>query len=858
MSSDERERTVRFSVPEMDCPSCAGKVTGSVERLDGVRDTDPVPTTGTLVVTYDAAATDSAAVRERVEAAGYGVEGDGSIASDDSETAGELRLSVPEMDCASCAGKVENALDGLPGVEGIDTRPTTGEVLVTGDADPAEVRSAVQGAGYEVVGSSGDDEGTSDTGASGGGPSVADKSEVWTSPRGIKTWVGAAFLVAGLAVEFFLTSADALLFSALGREFHVSAVLLLFAAGVAGQAILRNGYYSAKTLSLDIDLLMGTGVVAAVAVGLYFEAATLAVLFSVAELLEQFSMDRARDSMRELMDLSPDTATVRRSDDDGETTEETVPVEEVAVGETVVVRPGEKIPVDGDVLEGSSAVNQAPITGESVPVDKSPGDEVFAGTINEEGYLEVEATAEANETTLSQVVELVGDAQRDRTDREQFVDRFASYYTPIIVVGALLTAFVPPLLGEPFRVWFVRGLTLLVVACPCAFVISTPVSVVSGVTSAARNGVLVKGGPHLESMGTVEAVAFDKTGTLTAGELAVTDVVALGDNDESDVLRCAHDLERRSEHPIAEAIVDEGHRRGDPHDESGEDRPVENFESLTGKGVRADLGGVTHYAGKPALFAELGFDLEHVHLHTDGGESMTDGGQIVSEATESRCADREDCLDLLADVVPRFQREGKTVVLVGTDEELEGVLAIADEVRPAARETVARLQSFGVECVMLTGDNEGTARAVAEEVGVDEFRAELLPAEKVDAVEELVDRHGSAAMVGDGVNDAPALAAATVGVAMGAAGTDTAIETADIALLGDDLRKVPYLYRLSRKANAVIRQNIWASLAVKAVLAVGAPLGLVSVAVAILVGDMGMSLGVTGNAMRLARVEPDE
>jgi len=824
---EERERTVRLSVPEMDCPSCAKKVTGSVERLDGIRETDPAPTTGTLSVTYDAEETDDAAVQERVEAAGYDVEsGDGD----------EIGLSVPEMDCPSCAGKVESSLDGVEGVESFETRPATGEVRVTGDADPERVAEAIEGAGYEVADSESDDS----------GPDVAGPSEVWRSPRALKTWTGGAFMLVGLLLEFVLTSADALLFSALGREFHLSSVLLLAAAGIAGQEILRNGYYSAKNLSLDIDLLMGTGVLAAIAVGLYFEAATLAVLYSVAELLERFSMDRARNSVRELMDLSPDTATVRRSQG-----EETVPVEEVSVGETVVVRPGEKIPVDGQVTEGTSAVNQAPITGESVPVDKTEGDEVYAGTINEEGYLEVEATAEADETTLSQVIELVGDAQRDRTDREQFIETFAAYYTPIIVVGALLTAFGPPLLlGGEFREWFVRGLTLLVVACPCAFVISTPVSVVSGVTSAARNGVLVKGGPHLESMGAVEAVAFDKTGTLTEGELAVTDAVPLNGNDEGDLLRCAHDLERRSEHPIAQAIVEHAHDTSNPHDEEGEDRPIENFESLTGKGVRADLDGVTHYAGKPALFAELGFDLEHVHLSTDGGQ--------IAEVAESKCEGREDCLDLLADVVPRFQREGKTVVLVGTEDQLEGVLAIADEVRPDARRTIGALQDRGVECVMLTGDNEGTARAVAEEVGVDDYRAELLPEQKVEAVEELTERHGTVAMVGDGVNDAPALAAATVGVAMGAAGTDTAIETADIALLGDDLLKVPYLYRLSRKANAVIRQNIWASLAVKAVLAVGAPLGLVSVAVAIVVGDMGMSLGVTGNAMRLARVEPEE
>ncbi|WP_225741226.1 heavy metal translocating P-type ATPase [Halorussus halophilus] len=864
MTADDM-RTVRLSVPDMDCPSCAGKVTSSVERLDGVGDIDAVATTGTLTVSYDATQTDSESVRKRVEAAGYAIE---------SDTRTE-RFGVPEMDCPSCAGKVESALD-LAGVEELDTRPTTGEVVVTYDPEATDRDSlvgAIESAGYEVTGTTTDE----------GGPDVAEASEVWTSTRALKTWTGGIFLVVGLVLEFLLTSANSLLFSAVGREFHLAGVLFLLASAVAGQEVLRNGYYSVKNLNLDIDLLMGTGIVSAVAVGLYFEAASLAVLFSVAELLERFSMDRARESVRALMDLSPDTATVRRSG-----SEETVPVEEVAVGETVLVRPGEKIPVDGTVTEGDSAVNQAPITGESVPVEKSAGSEVFAGTVNEEGYLEVESTAEADETTLSQIVESVGDAGRERTDREQFIERFASYYTPVVVVGALLTAFVPPLLlGAQFETWFVRGLTLLVVACPCAFVISTPVSVVSGVTSAARNGVLVKSGPNLESMGAVEAVAFDKTGTLTKGELAVTDAVPLNGNDESDLLRCAHDLEHRSEHPIAAAIVERAHEAGvaheheevdegsdhshedeadscgcddgcgdekrveDHHDEA-DDRTVENFESLTGKGVRADIDGVTHYAGKPSLFAELGFDLEHVHLSTDGG-IVTE----VEDATESRCHGRDDCLDLLADVVPRFQREGKTVVLVGTEDEIEGALAVADEVRPEAKKAVSRLQSRGVEVAMLTGDNERTANAIAEQVGIEEVRAELMPEDKAEAVGELTDEYGTVAMVGDGVNDAPALAAATVGVAMGAAGTDAAIETADVALLGDDLLKMPYLHRLSRKANDVIRQNIYASLAVKAVLAVGAPLGLVPVFAAILVGDMGMSLSVTGNAMRLARVEPE-
>jgi Cd2+/Zn2+-exporting ATPase len=357
--------------------------------------------------------------------------------------------------------------------------------------------------------------------------------------------------------------------------------------------------------------------------------------------------------------------------------------------------------------------------------------------------------------------------------------------------------------------------------------------------------VLIKGGDHLETMGEVGAVAFDKTGTLTKGELAVTDVLALNNNTESDVLRCARGLEERSEHPIGDAIVD----RADERDVG--ERSVAEFEAITGKGVRADLDGTTHYAGKPGLFEELGFDLDHVHLTTDGG--------VVLEETERQCADHEgeNCLDLFEETIPRLQEEGKTIVLVGTDEELEGVIAIADEVRPDAKVAVSGLHEAGLRTVMLTGDNEGTAKAIAERVGVEDYRAELLPDEKVEAVAELTEEHGTVAMVGDGINDAPAMATASVSVAMGAAGTDTAIETADIALMADDLSKLPYLYDLSNRANGVIRQNIWGSLGAKAFLAIGVPFGYVSVVLAVLAGDVGMTVAVTGNAMRLSRITPN-
>ena len=763
-----------------------------------------------------------------------------------------LRLAVPAMDCPSCAGKVGNALETVPGVADYDLMATTGTAVVhvAADASVDAVVEAVEAAGYEVTGIEGD--GSSSAGASGRGDDsdhdhALDQTtgSVWRSARGTATLVAAVLLAVGVLLEFGLHSLDGQVATVLGRGFTLADVLLLGAIVAGGRVIVRNGFYSLRSRSLDIDLLMSVAIIAATgvslvvpSVSLYIEGASIAVLFNVAELLERRAVEQARASLAELADLAPATATVRR---DGEPVE--VPAEEVTVGEVVLVGPGDRIPVDGTVTEGDSAVNEAPITGESVPVDKRPGDDVFAGTIAETGYLEVETTAPADETTIAHVIELVRDASAKKSEREQFVERFSRYYTPIVVAGAILTAAVPPLLfGAPWPRWFLRGIALLVIACPCAFVISTPVTVVSGITSAARNGVLIKGGTHLETMGDVNAIALDKTGTLTRGELAVTDVVPLNGNDEEDLLRCARSLEARSEHPIAEAIRSHADGAGIPA------RKVSAFESLPGQGVRADLDGKTHYAGTPALFDELGFDLSHAHLTTDGG---------IALETRSLCVDRDDCLDLLSDTLPRFEADGKTIIVVGTAEELEGVIAVADQVRPEARATVTALYDAGIErVVMLTGDNEGTARAIADAVSIDDFRAGLLPEDKIRELHALREEYGTVAMVGDGINDAPALAAADVGIAMGAAGTDTAIETADVALMGDDLDRLPYLYRLSNTATRVIRQNVWSSLGVKAALAVGVPLGYVSVILAILAGDVGMSTLVTANASRLARLAP--
>ena len=749
-----------------------------------------------------------------------------------------VRLTVPEMDCPSCAQKVDKSLQRVDGVTDTTLQPTTGTATVAYDSNraaEADVVAAIEGAGYEVIGGEDDsDEESAD------GMEIAPPSEIWTSSRAIKTWIGAGFVVLGLLFEFVLASQNPEVATLLGYSLTLADGLFLVAIAVSGYPVVRGGYYSVRNRSLDIDLLMGTAILAATGIGYFVEAATLAVLFSIAELLEDYAMDRARNSLRELMELSPDEATVRRNGD-----EVTVPAEDVEMGETVVVRPGEKIPLDGSVIEGESAVDQSPITGESVPVDKTEGDEVYAGSINEEGYLEVEVTSTAGDSTLSRIIEMVQGAQEKKTESEQFVDRFSSYYTPAVVVLAILTAAVPPLaFGWPWQTWFIRGLTLLVIACPCAFVISTPVSVVSGITSAAKNGVLIKGGNHLEAMGEIDVIAMDKTGTLTKGELTVTDVIPFGDHTESELLRYGAGLEQRSEHPIAEAIL----TRTDEADVTDLPTPSD-FESLTGKGVRANIDGETYYAGKPALFEDLDFDLPQTRRMTDGG--------VVSEDVTADSGPEEE-REYADHVLAGLEEEGRTVVLVGTGTELLGGIAIADEVRSTSRRAVERLHESGVDrVVMLTGDNKGTARAIAEQVGVDEYRAELLPDQKVEAIDELRDEYGDVAMVGDGVNDAPALATATVGIAMGAAGTDTALETADIALMSDDLSKLPYLYELSNTAGNVIQENIWASLGAKALLAVGVPLGYVSVAVAVIVGDMGMSLGVTGNAMRLSRIVPE-
>ena len=699
-----------------------------------------------------------------------------------------IRFRVGSMDCPSCVAKIQGRLESVDGVVEVLGSPVSRTVTVRhrGGVDPARIRDEMGRIGY-----------------------AAHPLDGGSEPAPVPTFGSRAAWITYAAMALFAVGGALLLLDVrpalLTLPLQVLTLPDLFflgAAAVGGSNFFPKGVRAAWARSLDMNFLMTVAILGAVVIGETMEAAAIAFLFSLAELLESYSVDRARASVASLMELAPDTARLVR---DGE--ERIVPAEELAVGDRVRVRAGERIPADGRVAGGRSAVDQSPITGESIPVDKEPGDPVFAGTINRQGVLEVEVEREAGRSTLARIATLVEEAETKKSRTERFVERFARWYTPAVTVAAVLVVAIPPLLlGADFATWFVRGLTLLVIACPCALVISTPVAVVSGITAAARNGVLIKGGTYLEAMGEVRILAFDKTGTLTVGHPSVTALVPADGVAEARLLAVAAAVEAHSEHPIARAVREAAEARDLPLPEARAARAV------PGVGARAEVAGVPSRVVRPEALAP-----------------RTPPGSLTAA--------------------------GHTVVGVEEGGAFLGWIALADRPREAAAGAVAALRRDGVDhLVMLTGDNEATARAVARETGVDGVHAGLLPEDKVRIVRELGERHGAVAMVGDGVNDGPALATAAVGIAMGAAGSDTALETADVALMGDDLTRLPYLVRLSHRARTVIRQNIAVALGVKAVLAIGVPLGMVSLVTAVLVGDLGISLAVIFNALRLGRV----
>ena len=582
----------------------------------------------------------------------------------------------------------------------------------------------------------------------------------------------------------------------------------LAAIGFGGVHTARRALVSLRGRSLDINVLMLVAVAGAIFLGEWSEGASVVFLFALAQVLETRAMERARGAIRALMDLAPAEATIYSHG-----TTRRVAVDRVAVGDVVIVRPGEKIPLDGRVIAGESHVNQAPVTGESLPVEKTIGGEVFAGTINGRGSLEIEVTRLRGDSTLARIIHLVETAQAQRAPSQTFVDRFARVYTPIVLVLAVLIAVVPPVMGlGTWATWFYRSLVLLVISCPCALVISTPVSIVSALAAAARKGVLIKGGARLERLAGVRCMAFDKTGTITNGQLHVSDVVSLNGASRRDVLRLAGSLETRSEHPIGRAIVQRAESEGI---ELGS---VLGFQALPGLGAIGQTDGVSVLVGSDRLFASR--------------------AMYPAEADAA---------------VQRFARVGCSSVMVAVGGQPIGVIAVSDELRATARDTVQMLRDQGIEhVVLLTGDHEVAAREMSASAGIDDFRAGLLPEQKLEAVQSLRSKYGALAMIGDGVNDAPALAAADVGIAMGVAGTDAALETADIALMADELPKIPYALRLSRATTRNIRANIAFSLALKAAFLILAVAGLATLWMAV-VADMGASLIVIANALRLLR-----
>ncbi|MFQ5489270.1 MAG: heavy metal translocating P-type ATPase [Phycisphaerae bacterium] len=703
-----------------------------------------------------------------------------------------IRLQVAGMDCPDEIEDLRRAFAGQGGILDLSFNLMRSTMTVNFDpsaADPEQFISIVQSAGLNAT-------------------AVSDQAAPPESQHGSERRALGLTIVAGActAVGLALTWVPA-------ASFHhttwPSAIAYSIAVAAAWWHIAPKAWRAAGRLQLDMNVLMTVAVVGAIGLGEWFEASTVAFLFMLSNWLESWSVGRARRAIQSLMELAPPTARVLKENG----LEIEFDVSDVAIGDRVIVKPGEKFPLDGRVVEGKTSANQAPITGESIPVIKAIGDEVFAGTINQEGAVIIEVTKPAGDSVLAGVIRMVEQAQGKRSPSERFVDRFARYYTPAVIAGAILVCILPPLVsGGAWGTWLYRSLVLLVIACPCALVISTPVTIVSGLASAARNGVLIKGGEYLEAVGRAQVVALDKTGTLTQGSPVVEKVIPIDGTSVSHLLELASAIEQRSEHWIAQAIV--AHAR----DEGIVSPPCDNYVAIAGKGAKAQAEGTTYLIGNHRFLEEENLCTDEVHR---------------------TMLEHEDC--------------HHTVVALSSDEGPLGVFLLADSPRAEARQSVQGLRACGVSTiVMLTGDNEGTARAVAQECSLTDYRAELLPADKVQAIEDYKAQGSRVVMVGDGINDAPALAAAHVGIAMGGGGTDASLETADIGLMADDLRKLPWLIRHSRRTRGIIVQNVALSLGVKALFAALAVVGLANLWMAI-AADAGASLVVTFNGLRLLR-----
>ncbi len=697
---------------------------------------------------------------------------------------------VKGFSCANCAKTFENNVKDLPGVTDAKVNFGASKITVNGEAsiEALEKAGAFEGLKLSADG--------------------VKKQNQSNEPLENLPWYqqyetelfGLVFLVLGIVSSVMS-----------GQNHLMTAILILASSVVLGFQLFKSGLKNLTRLTFDMRTLMTVAVFGGVLIGEWLEVGIVVMLFRVSELLESYSMDRARQSIASLVNMAPTQAQIRHASGD-----EMVEVDEIQIGDIMVVKPGEKLAMDGIVMEGSSLINQAAITGESMPEEKAPGDDVYAGTLNTDALLLVQVTKRIEDTTLQKIIHLVEEAQGEKAPAERFIDAFAKVYTPIIMLISVLVMSVPPLIfNQDVSTWFYQGLAILIVGCPCALVVSTPISVVSAIGNAAKRGVLIKGGIHLETLGRINAIAFDKTGTLTKGEPFVTEAVMMDGVSETDVFRIVFSLEKDTTHPLAKALTLKAQTVIDPITAF----PLNGITSMPGRGIKGEDEGVTYTVESPK--------------------------RLISDLSPS-----------VSEQIQALESKGQTVVIVTKDEQILAYMAIADEVHENARETLRQLHDLGVkQTVMLTGDNHRAAIDIGNRLGIDDVMSELLPEDKLTVIEDLTTAYQHVAMVGDGVNDAPAMAKASVGIAMGAKGTDTALETADMALMADDLTLLPFAVRLSRKSLRIIKANVTFSLLIKLIALLLVIPGWLTLWIAI-VSDIGATLLVSLNSMRLMKVKP--
>ncbi|OLN30117.1 heavy metal translocating P-type ATPase [Desulfosporosinus metallidurans] len=801
--------TSTLKVSGLDCPDCAKDVQKAVSSIPGVQSAEVNFGAQKLKVVHN----NNEASIEQISKVLSKIGHTATVLSENRESNKTssspivtITLKVSELCCPDSAKDVKKAVSSMSGVQSAEVNFNAQKLKVVYNSNETsleQISNVLSKIGHPVTSVKTENVENAKAAPSENAKNAKTGTSItpwWKETKNVLLAISAVITVLTLIAEW----------THIGLPETWAKVLYGVAVIIGGIFPAKKGLSSLKHGRLTINTLLVVGAIGAIYLGLWEEASLLVVIFSLGEVLESYAVDKARGSIQALISLAPQEATVLRNGK-----ELRVPIEQVNIDEIVLVKPGEKVSVDGVVVSGTSAIDQSSITGESIPVEKHAGDEVYASTLNGRGALEIKVTKLAENSTLSKIVELVENAQMKKGNAQNFSERFGAIYTPFMFVLAIIMAIVPPVFfGQPFDAWLYRALVVLVVSCSCSLVLSVPIAIVAGVGNAAKNGVLVKGGIHMETAGKVQVVAFDKTGTLTTGKPTVTDVVALVSISDEKLLKIAGTLEVRSEHPLADAILKL------ISEKELELETIDEFMSITGRGAKGMIDGEQYYIGNPRLFKEIGVSVES---HIKQIESLQD--------------------------------EGKTVILVGNSKQILGMIAVSDQPKGNARKAISKLKELGIrKIVMLTGDNKVTGEAIGHRLGVDEVRAELLPEDKISAIKALQQGHSTVAMVGDGVNDAPALAQADVGVSMGVAGTDVALETADIALMADDLDQLVYMVKISRKTVSVIKQNIAFSLALVAFLVLTALFGWMPLTTGLIINEAS-ALVIIANGVRLLKVK---